>query len=70
MQQRLGKMTEPETISREEDVLNVRFEKCDAQGTPIEGAESKENSLLLKYFRESLRKELSGKKKDDSVTIQ
>jgi len=70
MQQRLGKMTEPETISREEDVLNVRFEKCDAQGTPIEGAESKENSLLLKYFSESLRKELMGKKKDDAVTIQ
>jgi trigger factor len=70
MQQRLGKMTEPETISREEEVLNVRFEKSDAQGTPIEGAESKENSLLLKYFSESLRKELMGKKKDDVLTIQ
>jgi len=70
MQQRLGKMTEPETISREEEVLNVRFEKCDTQGTPIEGAESKENSLLLKYFSESLRKELMGTKKDDVLTIQ
>ena len=70
MQQRLGKMTEPETVTREEEVLNVRFEKCDAQGTPIEGAESKENSLLLKYFSESLRKELIGKKKGDVLTIQ
>jgi len=70
MQQRLGKMTEPETITREEDVLNVRFEKSNAEGTPIEGAESKENSLLLKYFSESLRKQLIGKKKDETLTIQ
>jgi len=70
MQQRLGKMTEPETITREEDVLNVRFEKSNAEGTPIEGAEPKENSLLLKYFSESLRKQLIGKKKDETITIQ
>ena len=70
MQQRLGKMTEPETITREEDVINVRFEKSDAEGNPIEGAESKENSLLLKYFSESLRKQLIGKKKDDTAIIQ
>jgi trigger factor len=70
MQQRLGKMTEPETITREEDVINVRFEKSDAEGNPIEGAEPKENSLLLKYFSESLRKQLIGKKKDETITIQ
>ena len=64
MQQRLGKMTEPETITKEEDVINVRFEKSDAEGNSIEGAEPKENSLLLKYFSESLRKQLIGKKKD------
>ena len=70
MQQRLGKMTEPETITREVDVINVRFEKSDAEGNPIEGAEPKENSLLLKYFSESLRKQLIGKKKDETITIQ
>ena len=70
MQQRLGKMTEPETITKEEDVINVRFEKSDAEGNPIEGAEPKENSLLLKYFSESLRKQLIGKKKDETITIQ
>jgi trigger factor len=70
MQQRLGKMTEPETITKEEDVINVRFEKSDAEGNPVEGAEPKENSLLLKYFSESLRKQLIGKKKDETITIQ
>lgn len=70
MQQRLGKMTEPETITKEEDVINVRFEKSDAEGNSIEGAEPKENSLLLKYFSESLRKQLIGKKKDETITIQ
>lgn len=70
MQQRLGNMTEPETITREEDVLNVRFEKSDAAGIVEEGAASKENSLLLKYFSEATRKELMGKKKDDTLVIQ
>ena len=70
MQQRLGKMTEPETITREEDVLNVSFQKSDALGNIEEGAEKKENSLLLKYFSESARKQLLGKKKDDTLVIQ
>ena len=70
MQQRLGKMTEPETITREEDVLNVSFQKSDALGNVEEGAEKKENSLLLKYFSESARKQLLGKKKDDTLVIR
>lgn len=67
---RLGKMTEPETVTHEEDVLNVSFQKCDAAGQPEEGSEKKENSLLLSYFGPSTRKELMGKKKGDSITIQ
>lgn len=70
MQQRLGNMTEPETISREEDVLNVSFQQSDADGNLVDGAEKKENSLLLKYFSESARKQLIGKKKDDTLVIQ
>ena len=70
IQQRLGKMTEPETISNEEEVLNVSFQPCDAAGIITEGAEKKENSLLLKYFSESARKQLVGKKKDDTLVIQ
>lgn len=70
MQQRLGKMTEPETVSSEEDILNVSFQQCDAAGNIKEDSEKKENSLLLKYFSESARKQLIGKKKDDTLVIQ
>ena len=70
IQRRLGKMTEPETVSNEEDVLNVSFQKCDANGIVEEGSEKKENSLLLKYFADGFRKNLLGKKKDESVVLQ
>lgn len=63
-------MTEPESVTRDEDVLNVKFEQCDGEGKVAEETSSKENSLLLKYFSETVRKELKGKKKDDSLVIQ
>ena len=67
---RLGKMTEPETISNDEDVLNVSFQLADADGNPAEGAEKKDNSLLLKYFSAAAQKQLMGKKKDESIVVQ
>ncbi len=67
---RLGKMTEPETISNEEDVINVSFQKSDANGQVEEGAEKKDNSLLLKYFSAAAQQQLMGKKKEDSIVIQ
>jgi trigger factor len=70
IQRRLGKMTEPETVTNEEDVLNVSFQKSDAKGNVEEGAEKKDNSLLLKYFAEGFRKNLIGKKKEESVVLQ
>jgi trigger factor len=70
MQQKLGNMTEPESVSREEEVLNVGFEPCDEAGIVEEGSSPKENSLLLSYFSEKVRSELMGKKKDDTLVIQ
>ena len=67
---RHGKMTEPETIATDEDVLNVKFEESDADGNVIENGISKDNSLLLKYFNNSFKEQLTGKKKDDSVVLQ
>ncbi|MFT3703330.1 MAG: trigger factor [Agriterribacter sp.] len=67
---RLGKMTEPETVATDEDVLNVKFEESDAEGNVVENGISKDNSLLLKYFNSSTRPSLIGKKKDDSVVVQ
>jgi trigger factor len=64
LRSRLGKMSEPEQVDNEENVLNVIFED--------EGAESeakKENSLLVKYFTPEFRTKLMGLKKDDSIVL-
>ncbi|MBC7903628.1 MAG: trigger factor [Gemmatimonadaceae bacterium] len=69
-QNRFGKMTDPETISDDENVLNVSFVETDADGNDTEGGITKDNSLLLKYFKEEFRKNLLGKKAGDSVNVQ
>ncbi len=70
LQSRYGKMAEPETVSNEDDVLNVKFTEADANGNAIEGGIEKDNSLLLKYFSAETQQQLKGKKKDDSILIQ
>ncbi len=64
-----GNMTEPEVIDNEDNVLNVIFNECDADGNVIEGGITKDNSLLLKYFSKKLQKQLMGKKKDDTLVL-
>lgn len=70
LQIRNGKMTEPEVVTGDDNVLNVTFIETDAEGTEIEGGLRKDNSLLVKYFEESFRKNFTGKKIDDTVVIQ
>ncbi len=70
LQTRFGKMTEPETVSSEDNVLNVTFTESDAKGNPIENGITKDNSVLVKYFAEKFRKNLMDKKKDDVVLLQ
>ncbi|RTL47791.1 MAG: trigger factor [Sphingobacteriales bacterium] len=70
LQVRNGKMTEPETVTGEDNVLNVKFVETDKEGNELEGGISKENSLLVKYFTEKFRKNLMGKKAGDSVDLQ
>ena len=70
LQLRHGKMTDPETVTGDENVLNVTFTEADAEGNEVEGGIKKDNSLLVKYFSESFRPKLIGAKKDDSFTIQ
>jgi trigger factor len=70
LQQKFGKLSEPETVSSEDNVLNVFFEASDANGVVEEGTQGKENSLLVKYFSEGLRKKLMSAKKDDVFTIK
>ena len=70
MQVKGGKMTEPETIGNEENVINLMFNESDADGNQTEGGISKENSVILKYFTSAVQKQLQGKKVGDSITVQ
>lgn len=65
-----GKMTEPETVTGDDNVLNVKFVETDNEGNDLESGITKENSLLVKYFTEKFRKNLIGKKAGDTVDLQ
>jgi trigger factor len=70
LQLRHGKMTDPESITGDDNVINVVFIETDEAGNEVEGGIRKDNSLLIKYFAPSFRSNLLGKKKDDSVQLQ
>jgi len=69
-QTRNGKMTEPESVTGDENVLNLHFEETNAAGEPVEGGIAKDNSLLVKYFNEGTRPKWIGLKKGDSMVLQ
>jgi trigger factor len=70
MQVKGGKMTEPETIDNDENVLNILFTEADKDGHVVEGGVSKENSVILKYLTPATQKKFMGKKMGDTVTVQ
>jgi len=70
MQIKGGKMTEPETVTNDENVLNLLFTEADKDGNVVEGGVSKENSVILKYFTAAVQKKFMGKKLSDVVTVQ
>jgi trigger factor len=70
LRQKNGIMTDPESVAGEDYVLNVSFQETDASGNPVEGSQPKDNSLLVKYFAESFRAQLIGKKAGDEFNIQ
>ena len=67
---RHGVMTDPEAVTSDENVLNLSFTETDAEGNEVENGIKKDNSLLVKYFTEEYRKQLMGKKKDDTIIVQ
>ena len=64
-----GSMTEPETVSSDEDLLNVLFVEVGADGNAIEGGIDKATSLNVKHFEAEFKKSLFGLKKEDSLTV-
>jgi trigger factor len=73
LQNRYGNMKDEETVTTEENVLNVNFAETDKEGNPVETAENekakKDNSLLVKYFSEPVRSQWMGKKAGDFLVL-
>lgn len=70
LQLRHGKMTDPETTTCDDNIVNATFIESDEAGNEMEGGVRKDNSLLVKYFAEDFRPNLLGKKKDDFLLLQ
>ena len=70
LQNRYGNMKDEETVTTEDNVLNVNFVEVDADGNEVEGGSKKDNSILVKYFSEGCRKNWMGKKAEDSEVMQ
>ncbi|HSU27903.1 MAG TPA: trigger factor [Chitinophagaceae bacterium] len=70
LQNRFGTMQEPGLVDNEENVLNLVFTEVDEAGNEVSEGIKKDNSLLVKYFKEDLRKQLMGKKTDDSLVLR
>lgn len=68
LRNRYGNMKDEETITSDDNVLNVTFEETDADGNLVEGGNKKDNSILVKYFSEAFRGQWTGKKAGDTVT--
>lgn len=70
LQNRYGNMQDRDEVNSAENVLNVTFQEVDENGVEIDGGISKDNSLLVKYFREDFRSNLMGKHVNDFVIVQ
>jgi len=70
LQNRYGNMKDENTVNTEENVLNVLFSEVDENANEIEGGIKKDNSLLVKYFKESFRSNLLEKNINDYVVAQ
>lgn len=70
LQNRYGNMKDEETVTTEDNVLNVNFVEADADGNEVEGGIRKDNSILVKYFSEGYRQNWMGKKAGDTATVQ
>jgi trigger factor len=70
MRLKAGKMTEPESIIGDDDVLNISLSICDVVGNIDNSVEKKTNSLLVKYFNESFKPTLIGKKANETIVFK
>lgn len=65
-----GQMVDQEAINSEDNVIDGVLIECDAEGNEIEGGIRKETSLQAKYFNQTTRDQLWGKKVGDFLVFQ
>jgi trigger factor len=70
LQNRYGNMQDQHTVDTEENVLNIIFTEADENGNDAENGIHKDNSLLVKYFKEDFRSNLIGKTINDYIIVQ
>jgi len=70
LQNRYGNMKDQDTVNTEENVLNVIFTEVDDNANTVEGGATKDNSLLVKYFKADFRNNIMGKTINDFVVVQ
>jgi trigger factor len=70
LQNRYGNMKDQDIVATDDNVLNMLFTEVDENGNAIEGGITKDNSLLVKYFKEDYRNSLHGKTINDFFIVQ
>jgi len=70
LQNRYGNMKDEGSVATEENVLNVIFTEVNENSGEVEGGITKDNSLLVKYFKEEFRGNLLGKVLNDFLIVQ
>jgi len=69
LQLQFGKLIEQETISTDEDQLNIIFDEIFESGEIIEGGISRETSIYVKNFTPEFRTTLIGTKVNDVIDV-
>jgi trigger factor len=70
LQNRYGTMQDNDMVNTEDNVLNVVFTEVNENAGEVEAGAKKDNSLLVKYFKEDFRSNLMGKRMNDYVIVQ
>jgi trigger factor len=70
LQNRYGNMQDKDVVDSEENVLNIVFTEVNENAGEIEDGAKKDNSILVKYFKEDFRPNLMGKRVNDYVIVQ
>lgn len=69
LQMKSGEMTEPESITSENNVINVHFNAIADDGSVSDTNQNFDNSLLVKYFTPAVQSQLMGLKNGATLDI-